>query len=477
MTQMCRLSLALRNFIGERDQIPDEQDINSFFKPITTKQSWCPKLILITSTSINQYKVLFESMKILISLLAFFLTISIGFSQDKKDIVIGSTVIIDSKVLDQERALNIYLPSGYENSSKEYPVLYLLDGQTWFNYGVSINQLMTSYGYLPEFIIVGIETSDAPRFGFFANAEKLLTFLSQDVLTYVDKTYRTNSDRMLFGWQFAGAFTLEAMIQQPDLFEAYFAASPIPINEKRREGFSELLQKNRALDKTLFLATSLNENGVETDVRLLAGLLEKNAPASLNWKYEVMENESLPAFGHRTTPLGTLYQGLRRHYHDYPLPEFNSIEDFEQAGGYDYVQSYYEVRANKYGLPKAIPQEGMFFLVRLGMDEDHFPTFKRYMNDFMKTDFLDNINLGWSTRYAQFYLKHKDPNGAKIIFAQLIERFPDNPAPVNGLGDVYRMEGNLKEARKHYVKAISLAEKSNDSRLDEYKKDLNELGR
>lgn len=415
-------------------------------------------------------------MKIPISLLAFFLTISIGFSQGKKDIVIGSTVTINSEVLDQERSLNIYLPRGYEESSIEYPVLYLLDGQTWFNYSVSINELMTSYGYLPDFIIVGIETSDTPRFGFFANADKLLTFLAQDVLAYVDKTFRTNSDRMLFGWQFAGAFTLEAMIQQTDLFNAYFAASPIPVNENRRQRFSELLQKNRSLDKTLFLATSLNENGVETDVRLLASLLQKNAPASLNWKYEVMKNESLPAFGHRTTPLGTLYQGLRKHYQDYPLPEFNSIEAFQEAGGYDYVQSYYENRANKYGLAKDIPQEGMFFLVRLGMDEDHFPTFKRYMNDFMKTDFLDNVNLGWSTRYARFYLKHKDPKGAKIIFSQLIERFPDNAAPANGLGDAYRAEGNLEEARKHYVKAISLAEKSKDSRLDEYKKDLADIG-
>jgi len=416
-------------------------------------------------------------MKASIFLLSFFLIGGVVFGQTKKgDIVIGSTLTIDSNTFGQERVLNISLPKGYEESDKAYPVLYLLDGQSWFQYAVSIHKLMTSYGYLPEFIIVGIETEDAPRFGFFANTDNLLEFLEHDVVSSIDKAYRTNSDRMLFGWQFAGAFTIETMIQRADLFSAFFAASPIPLGQKRLDDFSALLQEDPSLEKTLLFSTSLNENGVEADARLLAGILNSNAPNTLNWKYEVMKNETLPAFGHRTTPLGTLYQGLRKHYHDYPLPEFNSIKDFNKSGGYDYVESYYKTRANKYGLPVDIPQEGMFFLVRLGMIEDHYPTFEKYMNDFLKTDFLNNINLGWSSQYAAFYLKHNNPNGAKVIFTKLMERFPDNPAPTHGMGDAYRMEGKVKEARRYYSMAIALAEKLNDARLAAYKKDLKDLG-
>lgn len=406
----------------------------------------------------------------------FFATIVVGQTK-KKDITIGSTITINSDTFGNERELSVFLPDGYEKTKKEYPVLYLLDGQNWFTYGVSLNQLMTSYDYLPEFIIVGIQTSDAPRYGFFANASKLLDFLENDVISFVDNAYRTNNDRMLFGWQFAGAFAIEAMIQKADLFSAYFVASPIPLGEDRLKDFTELLQTDRSLNQTLFFTTSLNENGVESDVQQLAGILESKAPPSLNWKYEVTKNEMLPAFGHRTTPLGTLYQGLRKHYKDYPLPEFNTIEDFNQAGGYDYVQNYYKRRAEKYGLSAEIPQEGKFFLVRLGMNENHYPTFEKYMNDFLKTDFLDNVNLGWSTLYANFYLKHNNPRQARTIFENLIQRFPDNAAPSNGMGDAYKAEGNFKEARKYYAEAITIAEKSNDSRIEEYKKDLQDVNR
>jgi len=45
------------------------------------------------------------------------------------DFSIGKTVNIKSKVLDETRELNIYLPSSYSaDSSKTYPVIYLLDG-------------------------------------------------------------------------------------------------------------------------------------------------------------------------------------------------------------------------------------------------------------------------------------------------------------------------------------------------------------
>ncbi|OEK00129.1 hypothetical protein BFP97_00740 [Roseivirga sp. 4D4] len=393
----------------------------------------------------------------------------------ESEVTIGKSVKIQSKVFDTERSLNVYLPSYYDESTKDYPVLYLLDGQNWFTYAVSINQLMTGYDYLPDFIIVGIETGDSPRYGFFANAEKLLNYIENDVIQHIDKNYRTNKDRMLLGWQFAGAFTIEAMIRKPDLFNAYFPASPIPLNDQRLEDFSKLLDNNPNLSQTLLFTTSLNENGVEPNVKRFATILEDKAPNSLDWEYKVMKSEVLPALGHRTTPMGTIYHGLRKHYADYPLLEFNTLEDFQQSGGHNYVNSYYRQRAEKYNLPEGIPQEGKFFLIRLGLDTDHFPTFDKFMSDFISTDFLDNVNLGWNTRYAEFYLKHSKPDGAKVIYERLIQRFPENARPVNGMGDAFRAEGNLSEARKYYIKAIELAEKNQDSRLETFKKDLRDI--
>lgn len=434
-------------------------------------------MINTTSKVFKEYKSIFTSMKAPLTILLALLLTTFGFSQNQEQqITIGQKVSIESKTFAQERGLQIYLPEGYSNSNQRYPVLYLLDGEQWFTYSVSINQLMTSYDYTPEFIIVGIETSDSPRFGFFANTGKLIDFLEKDVVTYIDHNYRTSEDRMLFGWQFAAAFTVETMIRKAELFSAYFAASPIPLNDKRLNDVTSLLESTEDLNRTLFFATSLNEKGVEPNALKLKKILEDKAPSELNWEYQMLTNEALPAFGHRTTPLGTIYQGLRKHYHDYPVPEFSNIADFENAGGFDYVKGYFKNRSVKYGLSEEIPQEGKFFLIRLGMDEDHYPTFEKYMEEFIQTDFLDNVNLGWNTRYAEFYLKHNKPAGAITVFQKLIDRFPDNPAPVNGMGDAFRSQGDVKSAKKYYEMAVVLAEKQQSSRLEEYKKDLLDIG-
>lgn len=43
--------------------------------------------------------------------------------------IIGKTVKIKSKILNENRELNIYLPASYNlDSLKTYPVIYLLDG-------------------------------------------------------------------------------------------------------------------------------------------------------------------------------------------------------------------------------------------------------------------------------------------------------------------------------------------------------------
>ncbi|MBE9490224.1 MAG: esterase, partial [Bacteroidetes bacterium] len=42
------------------------------------------------------------------------------------DNIVGTNHIIDSKILNEERQIQIYLPPNYEDSNKTYPVLYIL---------------------------------------------------------------------------------------------------------------------------------------------------------------------------------------------------------------------------------------------------------------------------------------------------------------------------------------------------------------
>ncbi len=390
--------------------------------------------------------------------------------QATSDHIVGKRVSIQSEVLGQERELLIHLPESYTKTDKQYPVLYLLDGQRWFLQGVSYQKLFDEYGYSPEFIVVGIATNDSPRFGFFANSDRLLDFLELEVISYIDNSFRTSEEKILFGWQFGGAFAIHALAKKPGLFNASLAASPIPLNHQIEEPLRSLSEPN-----ALFIGTSKNEDQVNTGVNRLVEFLEKKPSTQLRWQHKILEIEKISSFGHRTTPLGVLYHGLRFYYEDYPLLEFDQLEDFTNAGGFDYVTSYYDKRGEKYGISNEIPQEGMFFLVRLGLDAEHFPTFHQFMNSFLETDFLENINMGWGTRYAEFYLANDYPDGAEMVYEILMRRFPESGRPVNGLGDVFAKRGDAKEAERYYRNAIQLGEKNSDRRLDIYRKDLEEL--
>lgn len=394
---------------------------------------------------------------------------SISLSQTT--ISTGVRHAIQSAVFHTQRELQIYVPDGYETSDKSYPVLYLLDGQRWYFQAVSYQRLFQEYSYTPDFIVVGINTNDSGRYGFFQNSEKLTEFLSKDIIPYVETNFRTANERLIFGWQFAGAFVVRSLLSKPELFSGHIAASPIPINGSLLENLTSDLS-----DNSLFIATSHVENQVNIGVDDFVGKLE-NRTTSLKWKYLLTEFEDISSFGHRTTPLSALYHGLRFYFSDYPFLEFDNVDDFYALGGFGYVQSYYENRANKYGLSNDIPQEGMFFLLRLGLNENEYSVFKTFMTEFIENGVVNRVNMGWGMRYAEFSLQNDDYEMAESILEILMTRFPDNARPVNGMGKVQLAQGNRRDARKFFKSAVDLAEKNNDRRLEQYQADLDELKR
>jgi predicted alpha/beta superfamily hydrolase len=392
-------------------------------------------------------------------------------AQQVEDNFLGQRVLLNSVVLSGEREIQVSLPEGYQDSVKDYPVLYLLDGQRWFIQAVSNQRIFSEYMYTPDFIVVGINTDDSPRFRFFANSDRLRSFLKDELIPFIEDNYRASNERLLFGWQFAGAFALDIITKDPTLFNSYLAASPIPLNNVNEDDFINGVNQV----KSIFLTTSRKEDQVNLGVDKLVSLLNERASSSLVWKYKPNEMETISSFGHRTTPIAALYHGLRFHFSDYPLLEFDEMEEFESVGGFDYVTEYYKKRSEKYNVDNGIPVEGKFFLIRFGLDTDHFPTFKKFMDEFKASNYIENENMGWNTRYAEFYLKNGDTEGALYVYESLVKRFPESARPVNGLGDAYLVKGDLRKAKKYYKEAISIAEKSGDRRLGEYQEDLKSL--
>ncbi len=400
------------------------------------------------------------------------LTAVYGFSQT--DITIGKAYTITSEVLEQERQIQVYLPAGYQDSTKEYPVLYILDGQWHFTNGVAIQHSLRSPGRLPEMIVVGIQNKNPLRRTlFWEERDHFLSFLEVEVNAFVNKHFRASNERILFGWEDAAAFACYALLKHKGLFKAAIATNGAYADEKL---LNEFMQLKAPSPKNLFIANSRKDiysiNNSDTFVHLLTA----KAPSHLRWEYREFNDEI-----HESLAYLALYHGLNHYYHNYQSLVFSSIEAFDELGGMAYLKDYYKKRGERFGFSTDIDDSAKNSLIWLAWKHNNFEAFKSFMTAFeevLSTRRYDSAY--WQNRFAQFYLKHNDLDKAVYYFRQGISKYPEaNRIAVmhHGLGKAYLMKKDKKSALQHFETAVSLGEKIGDPDLETYQEELSRFKR
>ena len=108
-------------------------------------------------------------MKKLAFLLLFSAAIQVKAQTKNNNIIIGKKDSVYSHILNEKREIWIYLPSSYnpENSSKRFPVMYLLDGDAHFHSVTGLIQQLAGgingNSIFPDMIVVGILIQTAPE--------------------------------------------------------------------------------------------------------------------------------------------------------------------------------------------------------------------------------------------------------------------------------------------------------------------------
>lgn len=158
---------------------------------------------------------------------------------------IGETITFKSPSLNESRKLNIYLPQSYSpDSTKKYPVIYLLDGSANEDFiHVSGITQFCSYSWIniiEESIVVGIEnidrqkdftfpssvSEDKEEFPTSGGSQAFISFLKNEVQTYIDSNYKTTEEKTLIGQSFGGLLATEILVNHPDMFDSYIIVSP-----------------------------------------------------------------------------------------------------------------------------------------------------------------------------------------------------------------------------------------------------------
>lgn len=218
------VNLLLRIFINRRP------DYNRHFKRTYSKKM---KLFIISvSLLLNTLVVFGYSDKML-------------EADTSKPFILGKVENLYSRILGENRVLNIYLPDGYNASDTvRYPVIYLLDGSADedFIHIVGLVQFCSFewVNQLPKSIVVGIANVDRRRDYTFptsvqsdksanptsGHSDKFISFLETELLPNIEHNYKINGSRTIIGESLGGLLATEILLKKPALFNKYIIVSP-----------------------------------------------------------------------------------------------------------------------------------------------------------------------------------------------------------------------------------------------------------
>lgn len=340
---------------------------------------------------------------------------------------------INSTILEENRYISIYLPDNYMHSESKYPVLYLLDGGAHLQHASGAADYLSTRGHIPDIIVVAIHNIDRSRdfspvhvdnIPTSGGAKKFLGFLSEELVPYMNETYRTAEFNILLGHSFGGTFIGYTILAKPRLFDAFLAVSPYLM-------YADNLVVNNAAKKLkpfrqtkYFYMTVGNEEGYFETLEEYASIMKEKAGESVEFKYLRMPEED-----HSTTPYLSVFSGLKFIFSGWQLPPEMLQEDLEA------IDSHYEQISHRYGIEILTPE-----LV---------------------------INaLGYR------YLQAGNLDKAIATFTANVKRYPGSANVYDSLGEAYENNGNPEQAALNYQKAVRLGEKSGDANLNVYKTNL-----
>ncbi|MDO3412854.1 alpha/beta hydrolase-fold protein [Saccharibacillus sp. CPCC 101409] len=175
--------------------------------------------------------------------------------------------VIASTFLNEERALRIYLPPGY-NEVLSYPVVYCQDGEEFFNFGriaTHANRLILDEGTEP-FIIVGIEVDVKKRTAEYAPFgdlhEAYTRCVAEEIVPFIEQKYRARSEeRILAGDSLGGSLSLHLSLLYPREYPRVISLSGAFYQESQ-----EVIARERDLSwLDVYMIVGLQEDRYETD--------------------------------------------------------------------------------------------------------------------------------------------------------------------------------------------------------------------
>ncbi|MCL5127396.1 MULTISPECIES: alpha/beta hydrolase [unclassified Algibacter] len=143
---------------------------------------------------------------------------------------------IESSKLGETRQIKIQLPRGYNsNDNKSYPIFIVLDGDYLFEAVAGNVDYYSYWEDMPASIVVGVNQMET-RYDDCLYSEQnslpvetgaaFFEFIGQELVPYIEKTYRTVNFRVVVGHGQTANFINYYLLKPQPLFQGYISISP-----------------------------------------------------------------------------------------------------------------------------------------------------------------------------------------------------------------------------------------------------------
>ncbi|UCH15345.1 MAG: alpha/beta hydrolase [Bacteroidales bacterium] len=332
---------------------------------------------------------------------------------------------IYSKTFDKERKILIYTPREYDiKPDSKYEVIYVFDAQArefFDNVHSSLSFLNNSQFPM---IVVGIVSEKRNRDflpkneyletfkdynGNLGDVDKFVSFLSNELIPYIDKHYRTLPKRISIGHSNGATFITYCLLKNPGIFDAYIAISPNYVYDK--EQLVKMIEKfdpNQLKSTKFIYLCNANEGDkwISASKKVISSLKSR----LFKDKIIIVSQDFSKTCNHTTVyPTGVI-NGLEN-YLDYQFFNVNNLI------------AYYSELYNK-----------------------------KLIN--LSPEILKNIS-------HSFLIKGRIEDATKILL-WAVQLFPDELYLYNKIGEMYQNQNNNSEAIKYYKLFKEKAEQHKD---------------
>jgi predicted alpha/beta superfamily hydrolase len=191
-------------------------------------------------------------------------------------------------------------------------------------------------------------TTDSINLKTSGGGESFLKFIKDEVMTYIEKNYKTSPNKIFFGHSLGGLMSSYCLLNHPEMFNSYIAVSPALWWDKESIfKNSDVLFKNKDYkNKTIFFSDGNEGAEFHKSVSKLHSLLQQKNITGLRYKYIPYPEET-----HNSEVVKATQDGLNFIFENWKPAKSDTTVDL--------IVKFYQKRSEQNGFHELPPEQIM----------------------------------------------------------------------------------------------------------------------